>query len=64
LEITYGQVRQLYYQNPTFGFFFLQLTSARLFENIKRLELEVAQLRARLAVSGGGERALPGDALH
>jgi len=64
LEITYGQVRQLYYQNPTFGFFFLQLTSARLFENIKRLELEVAQLRARLAVSGSGERALPGDALH
>src|SRR6266404_5894559 len=60
LEITYGQVRQLYYQNPTFGFFFLQLTSGRLFENIKRLELEVAQLRAQLAVSGSGDRALPG----
>jgi CRP/FNR family transcriptional regulator, cyclic AMP receptor protein len=53
LEITYGQVKQLYYQNPTFGFFFLQLTSARLFENIKRLESEVAQLRAQLAATGG-----------
>jgi CRP/FNR family cyclic AMP-dependent transcriptional regulator len=25
LEITYGQIKQLYYQNPTFGFSFLQL---------------------------------------
>jgi CRP/FNR family cyclic AMP-dependent transcriptional regulator len=48
LEISYGQVKQLYYQNPKFGFFFLQLISGRLFENIKRLESEVARLRAQL----------------
>jgi CRP-like cAMP-binding protein len=52
LEITYGQVKQLYFQNPTFGFFFLQLTSRRLFENIKRLESEVSHLRAQLVAAG------------
>src|SRR5215469_10661962 len=52
LEITYGQVKQLYYQNPTFGFFFPQLISRRLFENIKRLESEVGHLRVQLAAAG------------
>src|SRR6516164_2477515 len=52
LEITYGQVNQLYYQNPTFGFFFLQLISRRLFENIKRLESEVGHLRVQLVAPG------------
>jgi CRP/FNR family transcriptional regulator, cyclic AMP receptor protein len=52
LEITYEQVRQLYYQNPKFGFYFLELTSRRLFDNIARLDREVEQLRARLAASG------------
>ena len=52
LEITYGQVEQLYYQNPTFGFFFLQLISRRLFENIKRLESEVGHLRVQLVTAG------------
>jgi CRP/FNR family transcriptional regulator, cyclic AMP receptor protein len=46
LEITYDQLRQLYFQNPSFGFFFLELTSKRLFENISQLEAEVARLRA------------------
>lgn len=49
LQITYGQLKQLYFQNPTFGFYFLQLASARLFDNIKRLEKEVAEMRTRLA---------------
>lgn len=55
LEITYDHVKQLYYQNPAFGFYFLQLTSRRLFENIKRLETEIVQLRARVAANGGEE---------
>jgi CRP/FNR family transcriptional regulator, cyclic AMP receptor protein len=38
LEISYEKIEQLYYQNPKFGFFFLRLSTARLFENIKRLE--------------------------
>jgi Cyclic nucleotide-binding domain len=43
LSITYEQVEQLYYQNPTFGFYFLRLATARLFENISKLETEVAR---------------------
>ena len=46
LSITYEQVEQLYYQNPTFGFYFLRLATARLFDNISRLETEVARLNA------------------
>jgi len=46
---TYAQVKQIYYQNPEFGFHFLELTSARLFQNIARLETELAECKARLA---------------
>jgi CRP/FNR family transcriptional regulator, cyclic AMP receptor protein len=42
LVITYEQVRELYFQNPRFGFYFLQLTTGRLFENIAKLETELA----------------------
>jgi Cyclic nucleotide-binding domain len=45
LSITYEQVEQLYYQNPTFGFYFLRLSTERLFENIKRLEAELERRR-------------------
>jgi len=38
LEIAYDRIEQLYYQNPKFGFYFLRLSTARLFENIARLE--------------------------
>jgi hypothetical protein len=41
LSITYEQVEQLYYQNPTFGFYFLRLSTERLFDNISRLEGEL-----------------------
>ena len=46
LSITYEQVEQLYYQNPTFGFYFLRLATARLFDNISRLENELTRQRA------------------
>jgi CRP/FNR family cyclic AMP-dependent transcriptional regulator len=49
LSITYEQVEQLYYQNPTFGFYFLRLATARLFDNISRLEAEVVRLNAAAA---------------
>jgi CRP/FNR family transcriptional regulator, cyclic AMP receptor protein len=49
LEITYSQLRQLYFQNPKFGFYFIELISKRLFENIARLEAEIAALRASAA---------------
>jgi hypothetical protein len=41
LSITYEQVEQLYYQNPTFGFYFLRLSTERLFDNISKLEGEL-----------------------
>ena len=46
LSITYDQVRQLYFQNPEFGFYFLRLVSERLFHNMERMEAEIARLRA------------------
>lgn len=45
LEIGYGQLEQLFFQNPKFGFFFLRLIAHRLFQNIERLETERAQYR-------------------
>lgn len=42
IYITYDQLKQLYYQNPQFGFYFMQLAAGRLFENIGRLERELA----------------------
>ncbi|MBB4039539.1 hypothetical protein GGR34_001181 [Microvirga flocculans] len=46
LSISYDEVRQLYFQNPQFGFYFLRLTSERLFQNMERMEEEIARLRA------------------
>ncbi len=46
LSITYDQVRQLYFQNPEFGFYFLRLASERLFHNMERMEAEIARLRS------------------
>jgi CRP-like cAMP-binding protein len=43
LEISYTAVEQLYFQNPQFGFYFLQLISQRLFRDIARLEQKLAQ---------------------
>ena len=43
LEIRYDRIEQLYYQNPKFGFYFLRLSTARLFENIRRLEGTLAE---------------------
>ena len=57
LEISYEKIEQLYYQNPTFGFYFLRLSTARLFDNIKRLESALRErdqevLTLRKAVAG------------
>jgi hypothetical protein len=50
LSITYEHVEQLYYQNPTFGFYFLRLATARLFNDIGRLESELTRQRAAPAL--------------
>jgi hypothetical protein len=38
LAITYDKVRELYFQNPSFGLYFLSLTSRRLLQNVERME--------------------------
>jgi len=45
LQITYGQVEQLFFQNARFGFYFLQLIAHRLLQNNERLEMELAHYR-------------------
>ena len=56
LCISYSQVEELYVQNPEFGFYFLKLASARLFENIGKLETRLAQVEAP-AISGAAQPA-------
>jgi len=46
LSVSYSKVEELYVQNPAFGFYFLRLASARLFENIEKLEKRLAQQAA------------------
>lgn len=49
LTITYDKVRELYFQNPAFGFYFLRLTSERLLQNIARLESVIEQNKLKLS---------------
>jgi hypothetical protein len=49
LVISYDKVRELYFQNPQFGFFFLRLISERMFQNIERLERRLSEREAALA---------------
>jgi CRP-like cAMP-binding protein len=45
LAITYERLLEIYFQDPQFGYYFLVLTSQRLFENIGRVQdqLKAAQ---------------------
>ena len=54
LTIHYDQVRELYFQNPEFGFYFLRLVGERLLQNLKNTEAMLAaerQKHAALAAS-------------
>jgi CRP-like cAMP-binding protein len=52
LAISYDKLKELFLQNPQFGYFFLRLTTARLFANLAFLQSEVARLQGR-ADDGG-----------
>lgn len=41
------EIKQLYYQNPQFGFYLIQLVTRRLVANVERLEAAVAEQRAK-----------------
>ena len=47
LTISYDHVKQLYFQNPEFGFYFLRLISQRLFKDIERLQPRASEPAAR-----------------
>src|ERR1700738_1098390 len=49
LSVSYTKVEELYVQNPAFGFYFLRLASARLFQNIATLEQRLAHHAAAAA---------------
>ena len=52
MSISYEKVKELYFQNPRFGFFFLRLTSERLMQNIARLEDELAARKKAADAAG------------
>ena len=43
MRIGYDRVKSLYFENPSFGFYLLRLTSARLFQNIATLEVTLEE---------------------
>ena len=51
LGVSYDQVEQLYVQNPAIGFYFLRLSTARLFQNLDTLERRLAQQTATAAAN-------------
>jgi hypothetical protein len=51
LSVSYSKVEELYVQNPAFGFYFLKLSSARLFQNLGALEQRLAQQTALLSAA-------------
>ena len=53
LTISYDHVQQLYFQNPEFGIYFLQLISQRLFKDIERLQPRLVEPEASGAASPG-----------
>jgi hypothetical protein len=57
LGVSYRQVEELYVQNPEFGFFFLRLASARLFQNIETLETRLAQAHLPVPAEVVGDTA-------
>ena len=54
MTITYDKVRELYFQNPEFGFYFLRLIGERLLHNLKRAEQLLADERQKYAVAASG----------
>jgi CRP-like cAMP-binding protein len=57
LSVSYTKVEELYVQNPAFGFYFLRLASARLFQNIEKLEQRLAQQTAPAPASAAPKPA-------
>ena len=53
MAIGESEIKQLYYQNPRFGFYLIQLITRRLVMNVERLEAAVRERDAHtVEVSG------------
>jgi hypothetical protein len=53
LAIRYDQVYELFFQNPDFGFYFMQLAAGRLFNVVKLLEQELVQHKGEARIPAG-----------
>lgn len=43
LEISYDEIHELFFQNPDFGFYFMQLAAGRLFHTLELLQQELGK---------------------
>lgn len=50
LTISYDKVRELYFQNPSFGFYLLRLASERLLQNVSRMERMIEAQNQKMPV--------------
>jgi hypothetical protein len=57
LRITYDEVRQMYFQDPRFGFYFLELAASRLMRDAQRAAAASGTAPAQAEVSAVGLRA-------
>lgn len=48
-EVSYSDVRQLYFQNPQFGYFFLQLVGSHLVDKLQDARGELIEIRTQAA---------------
>ncbi len=61
LTVAYDKLREIYLQNPEFGYYFLRLTSDRLLQHYARLEGLVEESKAALAAADPAKSAPPAD---
>jgi CRP-like cAMP-binding protein len=54
MTITYDKVRELYFENPEFGFYFLRLVGERLLQNLRHAEQLLAAERQKHALAAAG----------
>ncbi len=52
-EVAYSDIKQLYFQNPRFGYFFLQLIGSYLGDKLQATRGELAELKSHNAAAAG-----------
>jgi CRP-like cAMP-binding protein len=62
MAIGESEIKQLYYQNPRFGFYLIQLVTRRLVMNMERLEEKVSEREAKPPSPSPAESVVPAKA--